>query len=110
LIRQYYIGKEINMLDAIHKMFLAGVGFAAMTKDKIDEHVKELVERGKLTEKEGREIAEDMLKKSEQARKDLQERVEKLVQETLQKLHVASREDIEKLASRIEKLEAAKTK
>jgi len=98
------------MLDAIHKMFLAGVGFAAMTKDKIDEHVKELVERGKLTEKEGREIAEDMLKKSEQARKDLQERVEKLVQETLQKLHVASREDIEKLASRIEKLEAAKTK
>ena len=98
------------MLDAIHKMFLAGVGFAAMTKDKIDEHVKELVERGKLTEKEGREIAEDMLKKSEQARKDLQERVEKLVQEALQKLHVASREDIEKLASRIEKLETTKTK
>jgi len=98
------------MLDAIHKMFLAGVGFAAMTKDKIDEHIKELVERGKLTEKEGREMAEDMLKKSEQARKDLQERVEKLVQETLQKLHVASREDIEKLAARIEKLEAAKTK
>jgi len=44
------------MLDAIHKMFLAGVGLAAMTKDKIDEQVNELVEKGKLTENEGQEI------------------------------------------------------
>jgi len=97
------------MLDSIHKMFLAGVGLAAMTKDKIDEHIKELVERGKLTEKEGREIAEDVLKKSEQARKDLEKQVEKLVQQTLQTLEMASKEEVEELAARIEKLEAKKT-
>ena len=98
------------MLDSIHKMFLAGVGFAAMTKDKIDEHIKELVEKGKLTEKEGREIADDMLKKSKQAKEDLEKQVEKLVQQTLQTLRLASKEDVEKLTARIEKLEAAKTK
>jgi polyhydroxyalkanoate synthesis regulator phasin len=98
------------MLDAIHKMFLAGVGLAAMTKDKIDEHIKELVEKGKLTEKEGREIAEDMLKKSEQAKEDLEKQVEKQVQQTLQALQIASKEDVEKLTARIEKLEAVKTK
>ena len=97
------------MLDSIHKMFLAGVGLAAMTKDKIDEHIKELVEKGRLTEKEGREIAEDMLKKSKQAKEDLEKQVEKLVQQTLDTLNVASKEDIEKLSARIEKLEAAKT-
>jgi len=97
------------MLDSIHKMFLAGVGLAAMTKDKIDEHIKELVEKGRLTEKEGREIAEDMLKKSKQAKEDLEKQVEKLVQQTLDTLNVASKEDIEKLTARIEKLEAAKT-
>ncbi len=97
------------MLDAIHKMFLAGVGLAAMTKDKIDEHVKELVEKGKLTEKEGREIAEDMLKKSKQAKDDLEKQVEKQVQQTLQTLQIASKEDVEKLEARIEKLEAAET-
>jgi len=91
-------------------MFLAGVGLAAMTKDKIDEHVKELVEKGKLTEKEGREIADDMLKKSKQAKEDLEKQVEKLVQQTLQTLKIASKEDVEKLTARIEKLEAAKTK
>ena len=96
-------------MDSIHKMFLAGVGLAAMTKDKIDEHIKELVEKGKLTEKEGREIAEDMLKKSKQAKEDLEKQVEKLVQQTLQTLQIASKEDVEKLEARIEKLEAAKT-
>jgi len=98
------------MLDAIHKMFLAGVGFASMTKDKIDEHIKELVEKGKLTEKEGREIADDMLKKSKQAKEDFEKQVEKTVQQTLGTLKIASKEDVEKLTARIEKLEAAKTK
>ena len=98
------------MLDSIHKMFLAGVGLAAMTKDKIDEHVKELVEKGKLTEKEGREIADEMLKKSKRAKKDLEKQVEKQVQQALQTLQIASKEDVEKLEARIEKLEAAETK
>ena len=98
------------MLDTIHKMFLAGVGLAAMTKDKIDEHIKELVEKGKLTEKEGREIADEMLKKSKQAKDDLEKQVEKQVQQTLQALQIASKQDVEKLSARIEKLEAAKTK
>jgi len=97
------------MLDTIHKMFLAGVGLAAMTKDKIDEHVKELVEKGKLSEKEGREIADEMLKKSKQAKDDLEKQVEKQVQQTLQTLQIASKEDVEKLEARIEKLEAAET-
>ncbi len=97
------------MLDSIHKMFLAGVGFAAMTKDKIDEHVKELVEKGKLTEKEGREMADDMLKKSKQAAEDLEKQVEKLVQQTLGTLQIPSKKEVEELAARIEKLEAKKT-
>ena len=96
------------MLDSIHKMFLAGVGFAAMTKDKIDEHIKELVEKGKLTEKEGREMADDMLKKSKQAKEDLEKQVEKLVQQTLGTLQIPSKKEVEELAARIEKLEARK--
>ncbi|MCD6393639.1 MAG: phasin family protein [Planctomycetes bacterium] len=97
------------MLDSIHKMFLAGVGFATMTKDKIDEHIKELVEKGKLTEKEGREMADDMLKKSKQAKEDLEKQVEKLVQQTLGTLQIPSKKEVEELAARIEKLEAKKT-
>ena len=50
-----------------------------------------------------------MLKKSKQAKDDLEKQVEKQVQQTLQALQVTSKEDVEKLEARIEKLEAAKT-
>lgn len=98
------------MLDAMYKTFLVGVGLAAATKEKIDAHVKELVEKGRLSAQEGRELADGMLKKSEQARKDLQKQVEKWAQRALAKLNVPSRQELEKLAARVEKLEAAKTK
>ena len=98
------------MLDTIYKTFLVGVGLAVATKEKIDAHIKELVEKGKLSEKEGRDLAEDLLKKSKQARKDLQKEVEKRVGEILHKLQIPSKKDIEKLTARVKKLEAAKSK
>jgi len=98
------------MLDTIYKTFLAGVGLAVATKEKIDAHIEELVEKGKLSEKEGRDLAEDLLKKSKQARKDLQKQVEKWVDEVLHKLQIPSKSDMEKLKARVKKLEAAKSK
>ncbi len=98
------------MLDAIHKTFLVGVGLAEMTKDKINEHARELVKKGKLSQKEGRDLTEKMLKKAEQTGKDLQKQVEKRVEQALHKLQVASKKDLDKLAARIRKLEAAKSK
>jgi len=93
------------MLDVVHKTFLLGLGLAAITRDKIDAHVKELVEKGKLSEKDGRELAQEMLEKSDEMKKDFQEKVEKCVEDTLQKLNIATKSDIEALADRVEKLE-----
>ena len=99
------------MLDTMHKILLAGVGLAAMTKDKIDEHVKELVEKGKLSEKEGRQLADDILKKSKQAKEDIQKQVEESVQKVIKTFQMASKHDLDELASRVAKLEeSAKTK
>jgi len=54
-------------------------------------------------------MADDMLKKSKQAKEDLEKQVEKLVQQTLETLQIPSKKEVEELAVRIEKLEAAKT-
>ena len=94
------------MLDAIHKTFLAGVGLAVMTKDKVDACVKELVEKGKLSEKEGRTLASAMLKRSKQVETDLHNQVTKWVEQALHKLQVPTKQELDRLAARIEKLEA----
>lgn len=73
------------MLDLIRKTMLTGVGLAAMTKDKVEALAKELPEKGKLSEKEGKDLFRELLKKSEQARKDLETKVEGMVHKVLGK-------------------------
>ena len=93
------------MFDFMKKTMLAGVGLAAMTKDKVEELARELTEKGEISEKEGRELIDDLLKKSEQARKDLEAKVEDMVRKVLEKMNVATREDIARLEKKIGFLE-----
>ena len=93
------------MLDAIKKGLLAGVGLAAMTKDKIEELVKEIIERGEMSEREGKELIDKLLEKSEQARKELEKKVEDMVHKALEKVHLATKKDVAGLEERIKDLE-----
>ena len=93
------------MFDLIKKTILTGVGLAVMTRDKIEELAKELTEKGKLSEKEGKKLIDDLLTKSEQARKDLETKVEDMVRKALEKVDVATKKDIAGLEEKIRHLE-----
>ncbi|MFQ5841020.1 MAG: phasin family protein [Thermodesulfobacteriota bacterium] len=89
------------MFDLIKKTLLTGVGLGVMTKDKVEE----LARKGELSEKEGKELIDDLLKKSEQAREDLEAKIEGLVRKALEKLNVGAKKDITQLNAKIECLE-----
>ncbi|MBP1720225.1 MAG: hypothetical protein H6Q43_3663 [Deltaproteobacteria bacterium] len=95
------------MLEFLKKTLWIGAGLAAMTAEKIEETVKEIVKRGDITEKEGKELVDDLIEKSKKAKRDLGERIENAVQETLQRLKIPSRREVDELKSRIEQLEKA---
>ena len=97
------------MFELIKKTMLAGVGLAAVTKDKVEELARELTEKGEMSEKEGKELIDELLKKSEQARKDLETKVEDTVRKVLGKMAVATKEDIDSLSERIKTLEQKET-
>ena len=94
------------MFDLLKKATLMGIGITSMTKDKIEELAKEIVEEGKLSEEEGKKLVEGLLKQSDEARKDFESRGEKLVKSTLEKLDIPSRAEMAKLEARVKKLEA----
>jgi polyhydroxyalkanoate synthesis regulator phasin len=95
------------MLDFLKRAIWIGAGLAAMTAEKIEETVREIVKRGHLTEKEGKELIDDLVEKSKKARKDLGERVENTVRDTLQRVKIPTRKEIDELKARIEQLEKA---
>jgi len=95
------------MFEAINKAFLVGVGLAATAGEKVEELAKELAEKGKLSQADARKLADDMVKKSAKARKNLKAQVEKWLEQALHKMHLPAKEDIDSLKARIAKLEKA---
>ena len=95
------------MIDLIKKIMLTGVGMASLTKDKIEELGKELIEKGKLSEKEGKELLNELKEKAEESRKEMETRTDKLVKDSLEKMNLASRDDLEKLEKKLNKLSKA---
>ncbi len=93
------------MLSLIRKAMLTGVGLAVMTKDRIEELGRDMIKKGEISEKEGKEFIDEMLKKSEEAGKHFEERVEEIVHKIMAKSNVAARKDLDELAGRVELLE-----
>ena len=93
------------MFDFLKKAVLIGVGLVALTKEKIEEGVKELVKKGEISEKEGKELVADLVEKSKQVKKEWGEKVEGMVADTLQRLKIPSRKEMDEFKARIEELE-----
>ena len=94
------------MIELVKKTLLTGVGLAYMTKDKIEEIARELAKSAELSKDKGQEFVNEVIERGETARKDLEATVQGLVNDSLEKTNLATREDIDRLVARIEELEA----
>jgi polyhydroxyalkanoate synthesis regulator phasin len=93
------------MIDSIKKALLTGVGLAAMSKDKIEAWAKNFAEEAKLAEEEGKKFVEDVLKQTEDARKNAEEQVTKFTKTALDKMGLHTRTEYDDLKRRVEDLE-----
>jgi polyhydroxyalkanoate synthesis regulator phasin len=93
------------MLDILKKTILIGAGLASLTREKMESAINDLIRRGELTEKEGRDLVDDLLKRSREMKKDLETRVEKIVEDALIRRNIPTRKEILDLRERIERLE-----
>ncbi|HSR11868.1 MAG TPA: hypothetical protein VLS90_10530, partial [Thermodesulfobacteriota bacterium] len=91
-----------QMMDFVKKAIFIGAGLAAMTAEKIEESVEEFVKKGELSEKQGRELVQELLDRSSKIRKEMGERVDRLIQESLNRLNLPSRKEVDELKARIE--------
>lgn len=98
------------MFEFIKRAIFIGAGLASMTAEKIEEVVEEIVKKGEISEKQGKELIQDLKEKSGKAKKDFGERIDKVVNDTLQKLNIPTRTEVEELRARIEQLEKAAEK
>jgi len=78
------------MGDLISKALLTGLGLASLTTEAIKKTAEDLASRSNLSEEEGRRLFKDLQKRSGEAQKALEKKVEKVVHQVLGKLNLTT--------------------
>ena len=97
------------MSDTLHKSFSFGVGAFALTKEKIEQVVQELIEKGEVSREESPKLIKNLIARAEEEKQALDSRIEAAQERALHRLGVITRKDFEKLDRKLDEL-LAKTR
>ena len=93
------------MKDLLKNIVYDGVGAAFLTRDKIEEVRGELVEKGKMTKDEGKEFVDDLIKRSESAKDQLELWLTRQVEDRVNQLNLATTDEVADLRRQVEELQ-----
>jgi len=97
--------KELNPLfEAVRTVLLAGVGAVALTVDAVEDLVDKLVERGELSEEEGRNLMRDIFERRKKGAKKAEEELSRRVDELLTRFNIPTKAELESLGAKINEL------
>lgn len=93
------------MIDLFEKTVLTGLGFLSLSQKKAEELLKELKEKYKVSEEEGKAFLEKMQGIAKESREKVTEMAEAEVKKAIDKLGLVSREEFDRLQKRLEAVE-----
>ena len=90
------------MENLIKKVLYTGVGIVAATTERLQHSIDDLVERGKLSEEEGKKVVDDVVKNAEV---QVEGRFKKIVDAAFDKMNLPQNDAFAKMEKRIKSLE-----
>lgn len=97
---------EVNqMIEIIGKGLLAGLGIAYVTKEKVMEATRELVEQGKLSKAEAEALASELVDEGRRQRQAMEEKVDELIRRGFDRLDIGSKKAFVDMEKRLENME-----
>jgi len=93
------------LVDAVHRVLLAGIGAVALAKEDMEDLVGKLVERGEIAEADGRKMMKDVMERrkkqaSEQTQK-AEDVLDRRVEEVMNRMNIPTKDEIEALSAKI---------
>ena len=90
------------MRTLLEKSFLAGIGLLSMTHEKAQKIVDELTQRGEVQKGEAKEWIEQLVHRGEEERQAVRKLIHDEVKSALDELGLATKEDIQELAAKVQ--------
>lgn len=91
--------KGVRMLPK--DLLYIGLGAAYLAKDKMDDMMKELEERGKLSREEAEKFLEDAKERAEKERLSMKDDMQAALKEAIGDLGLATKDDVEEIKALI---------
>ena len=95
------------MKETLKNILYTGIGIAFLTKEMVEELKADLIETGKMSQEEGRQFVDDLLRRSEKARDQLDLWINKRVEERIAQFDLATRDELAALRRKVEELQVA---
>lgn len=93
------------MMELLEKTVYFGIGLAVLTKERIDQMVEEMVEKGRLSQTEAAKLAEELAARGREERDALMKVIQDEISRRLESLSIVTLEDMRKLKAEIAELE-----
>jgi poly(hydroxyalkanoate) granule-associated protein len=92
-------------VDILRTPVLASVGAFSVAEEGIEKFVRDIIERGEASEKEGKKIVEDFRKRTRRNRRDLEKGIDERIEKTLKAFRLPTKKDVVTLEKKIDQLE-----
>jgi polyhydroxyalkanoate synthesis regulator phasin len=93
------------MLEELKKGLLATFGTIFLTKDKIEEVTKKMVDQAKISKEDAQKLAEELIQTGEDRWTDVEKTVSDITRKGLDSLDVCRQSDLQELTAKIDALE-----
>jgi len=93
------------MFDIVKKAMFAGVGAAVVTKEKVESTLQDLVEKGKLSADEAKQMTEKIIAEGEKETEQAKNEASRLFTDLLNRAQVVTQDQLTALEKRVRDLE-----
>jgi len=93
------------MLEEIKKILFSGLGVVLVTREKVEEVTRKLVDEAKLSKEEARDLVDELFETGSKQWSEMETSITRTVQKGIQNLDVASRKELDDCQSRVDNLE-----
>lgn len=93
------------MEDTLKKILNASLGMAIIARNKVNEIINELVDKGKMSQAEGEKFINDLKSETEKSRKTAEDEIRKVIAKVLEKMDIPTKEEFDRLEKRVKALE-----
>jgi polyhydroxyalkanoate synthesis regulator phasin len=92
-------------MDIFRKVIFFGLGAIAMTQEKAEEFVDELIKKGEVASTERYKAVDKLLKEADKQQKEFQDKVSESVQKTIANMGLPTKKDWDEVKEALKRIE-----